>query len=163
MELLDILLIIVAVSAIIRGFASGLVTRLGSVAAIVLAVIGCRLFGPVIYDRWAAPMAGEHTTRALVCTYALLFLVIYAGVRVCASLIRGAVRTVKLGFLDRIGGALFSLLEWMIAASLIMNLYAALVPTAKDIFTGPGHALRELVFSLAPAVAGYLQQFMADI
>lgn len=160
MELLDILLIIVAVSAIIRGFTAGLITRVGSVAAIVVAVLASRLFGPEVYSRWGEGMWAGHETLSLVVCYALVFAACYFGVRLVARLVRGAVHTVKLGIFDRIGGALFSLLEWMLVVSLVMNLYAAVAPDGAAIFTGPGHALRSAVFDLAPAVIGYLQKMV---
>lgn len=156
MEVLDILLIIVAISAIIRGFSSGLISRVGAVAAIVVAVLASRLFGPAVYDRWGG--GSGHETLSLVVCYGLVFVLCYLGVRLAAGLVRGAVHTVKLGALDRLGGAAFSLLEWMIAASLVMNLYAAIVPSSQETFTGPGHGLRQLVFDLAPAVIGYLSE-----
>lgn len=158
MELLDILLIIVAISAIIRGFSAGLITRAGSVAAIVVAVLGSRLFGPEIYNRWGAGFSSEHDSLGLVVCYVLVFAVCYFGVRLAAHLIRGAVHTVNLGIFDRLGGALFSLLEWMLAVSLVMNLYAAIASSGASAFTGPGHSLRQAVYELAPAVTGYLQE-----
>lgn len=157
MEILDILIIIVAIAALIRGYAVGIISRIGSLAAIILAVVGARLFGPAVYERWGAAAGADHATLALVAGYAVVFIACYFGVRLVARLIRGAIRTVRLGALDSLAGALFSLFEWMLALSLAMNLYAALASSGAALFTGPGHTLRAMVYNLAPAVIGYLQ------
>ncbi|MDE6277004.1 MAG: CvpA family protein [Muribaculaceae bacterium] len=158
MEILDILIIIVAIAAIIRGYAAGLISRIGSLAAIILAIVASRLFGPAVYERWGASVAPDHSTLVLIVSYAIVFAICYFGIRFAARLVRGAIRTIRLGIIDSLCGALFSLFEWMIAISIAMNLYAALAPSGADIFTGSGHFIRALVYNLAPAVIGYIQK-----
>ncbi len=158
MELLDILLIIVAVAAIIRGFCTGFITRIGALAAIFIAVIAARLSGPAVFARWGAHIGPDHETLALVLSYVIVFVACYLGVRLLARLIRFAIHALCLGLVDRAAGAVFSLFEWMLAASILINIYVGICPAETARFTGNGHALRHAVFDIAPAVIGYLQE-----
>lgn len=158
MELTDILLIIVAISAIIRGFYSGFISRIGALAAIFMAIMASRLFGHDVYARWGTMFGEDHDTLALIVSYAIVFVACYIAVRLLARLVRAAVHTLCLGLLDRAAGALFSLFEWMLVVSMCMNLYVAISPSGITHFTGNGHAMRHAVYDLAPAVIGYLQE-----
>ncbi len=151
MELIDIIIIIIALAALVRGFSKGLITQIGALAGIIIAILASRLLGPAVCERWAPADSG---TLGLTVCYTLIFTVTYFGVRMAARLIRGAVHTIHLAAVDRFLGAAFSLFEWLTAISLAMNLYAALMPAGRELFTA--NTLRTAVFELAPALTGYI-------
>ena len=122
MTTLDFIILGIILAATIVGAYKGFVSQAGTIAGVVLAVLGCRFFGGTIADRFVTAGA-EHETvyRALI--YTLLFIAIYLGVRFVASLFGKALSALHVRVVDRLGGAIFCAAAWMLAMSVALNVY----------------------------------------
>lgn len=165
MSFIDLLILAVFAASIIYGFKTGLVRQLGSIAAVVLAVIASRIlggavgsvYGAVLPEQWATTAAGEYALS--IAGRVTVMAIVYTVVLVAAKTLKTAVHTLLMGPLDRALGAVFAMCQWMIGLSLALNLLAAATgPDAEWIATsrlGGGAAL-DAIMSLVPALTGAL-------
>ncbi len=167
MTVLDIIIIIIFVAAAVLGFRKGFVTQIGSFAAIVIAVLVCRMSGGQVAELIMPSSAEPHDASPLphyiymVVAYCIVYLAAYYVVTIVVKLLKFVVHTVFLGPLDRIGGALVSVVKWFIPVSLALNLYIAVFPDSnladKSHLCG-GQPVTWIV-ELAPRVLGALTSF----
>lgn len=155
MTTLDVLILIVFVAAVAVGFWKGIIVQAGAVGAVVFAVVLCRIGGAAL----AGFIAGEEPPSEVdtVVAKVILFIAGYLAVRVVASLFRKATHALSLGTLDRLGGVVFSVFQWMLVLSLMINLWLVIKPDPplEELSTlANGHAAPAIV-RLAPAVLGW--------
>ncbi|MCP9612589.1 CvpA family protein [Coprobacter tertius] len=107
---------------IISGLMRGLVRQIGSLASLVLAIVGSYLFGnfteTLLIGLFDVPLSISHSLA-----YLLTFLVIYLVGRLIAYFCLRVVRWVQLGFLDRLAGAVFSVFKYVLIISIFINIY----------------------------------------
>lgn len=155
MTTLDVLILIVLVGAVAVGFWRGVIVQVGAVAALFVAVIVCRMFG----ERLAGAMASGEAPGEfdIVLAKAILFIFSYVGVRLLALLLKKTTHALQLGALDRLGGVVFTVFEWMLILSLLLNLWLVIKPTddMSEICTLGGGKVAELIAGFAPAVLGW--------
>lgn len=153
MTLFDILTLIIVAGGAWMGRRQGLVRQVGSVAGFLLGFILCRVF--------AQPLAGHFTqpgddvqTRLLttVMTYAVLFMGSWVGLRMCSGMLRGLVRTLHIGPVDRVLGAVFKALEWLLLFSLALNLWIMVMPDSRLRTSHQG--MQQAIVDFAPALLG---------
>ncbi|MDE6377622.1 MAG: CvpA family protein, partial [Duncaniella sp.] len=132
MAIIDIIILIVFAVAVIAGFRKGFIVQIGSFAAILTAIIACRLFGAQVTELMLAHCEGEPSVwqrySASAMAYCGVYIIAYYAVVLVARLCRKAVGVLMLGPLDSIGGALLSVFKWFMALSVAANLYIALFP-----------------------------------
>ena len=155
MTTLDVLILIVFVASVAVGFWKGIIVQVGAVGALVFAVVLCRLGGAWL----ASVIAGNDAPGELdtVVAKVILFIAGYLSVRVVASLCKKATHALSLGALDRLGGVVFSVFQWMLVLSLLINLWLVIKPEPpiEQLSTlANGHAAPAIV-RLAPAVLGW--------
>jgi len=133
----------------------------GALGGLLLGVVLCHVGG----DYVAAMIAGcgpdgSQTQPGYVDTVIaniILFIIGYLSVRIVAHFFKTVVKSLSLGALDRIGGALFSCFEWMLALSLLLNLWLVVKP-ATDFqaisHIGNGHAIGAIL-ALGPNLLGW--------
>lgn len=164
MPLIDIILLIIFIATAVTGFRKGFIAQVGSLAAIVVAVIACRALGPTATG-WVMPdgpdaEAGSSMSRiiASAMAYSGVYLVAYYAVILVVRLLKMVTHTLFLGPLDRIGGAAVNIIKWGLAVSLVLNLYLALWPDGKMLrsSTIAGGKPIEWVVALAPKALGIL-------
>jgi uncharacterized membrane protein required for colicin V production len=129
--------------------------QVGAVAAVVFATLLCRLGGGFL----AGVIAGaeEPSVFDIVVAKAILFVVGYLAVRLVALLFKKVTHALSLGVLDRIGGVLFCLFQWMLVLSLLINFWLVIRPDsslAEMSTLANGHAAPAIA-RLAPAVLGW--------
>lgn len=157
MTAIDIILILVFVFSAWLGFRKGIITQLGAVAAIVIAIIACRILGPQIesmvmgsHPDWQTSSVSHYTVSIV--TNCVIYLLAYYGVLIAARLMRTVSHAVLLGPLDRLAGAAFSVAKYFLLVSLLLNLYIAVFPDTKLLSAsrlGGGYAV-ELAVGFAP-------------
>ena len=164
MAVIDIVILAVFAGAVITGYRKGFIAQAGSLAAIVVAIVACRLLGPAVTDFILANHEGEISSVQRYCTSALaycgVYIVAYYAVILVVKLLKLIVHTMLLGPLDSIGGALVSLLKWFMALSIAANLSIALSPNGNWLTTstlGSGRPVHWVV-KLAPNVLGIVSE-----
>ncbi|MCM1517544.1 MAG: CvpA family protein [Pseudoflavonifractor sp.] len=162
MSFIDIVILIVFAGAVIVGLRKGMIAQLGSLAAVILGIVACRLWGGDA-ARIAASLIPELTTDSETSGYAAsvvgnvtLFVIVYLSVKLLASLVRNVTHALMLGVIDRVLGVLFCLFKWFLVLSIVLNLWDALFPSSGLLSSsrlGDGLAMRT-VLNLAPKVFG---------
>ncbi|MDO4320682.1 MAG: CvpA family protein [Bacteroidales bacterium] len=153
MVALDILILaIVAVGGAI-GFSRGLLSQVGQIAAVIIGIILCRLFGQTLSDFFAG--SDDASAYDYVAGYAIVFLIGYGITWLVARMLRQTVRAVRLGILDRIGGAAFKVAQWGLLLSLALNIVLLITGDEKGL-RHPEKPWRAAAIDFAPAVLGYL-------
>lgn len=147
--ILDLFILIVMSAAAIKGFISGFLAQVGQIAGVVVAVLVCRLFGEPLL----AMVSEEASIGTCIGVYGILAVGTYFGVWCLARLLRTAVRAVKIGIADSIGGAVFKMLQWGLALSLVLNVAEAI---SSDTLRDDSKPWRGIVLDTAPATFGFL-------
>ncbi len=136
MTVLDIILLLIFIGSAWYGFRKGIIKQLGSLAAIVVAIIACRTLGQPVAEMlsgsnpdWQASAVSRATVSII--ANALVYLVAYYGVILIAKVMRMVSHAVLLGPLDRITGAAFAVAKYFLLVSLLLNLYIAVFPSAR--------------------------------
>lgn len=139
MAAIDIILLIIFLLAAWIGFRKGFIMQLGSVAAIIVAIIACRLFGgtveQVFFDSHPDWQTGSWLSRygVSIMANALIYLVVYYAVILIARVLHKVSHAVLLAPIDHIAGAVFSVAKYGLLVSLLLNLYIVLFPSSKFI------------------------------
>lgn len=154
MDALDILILIVTVTALVMGYIKGLISQAAQICGVVGGVVLSRLLGGVVARALSGDGgAPEPSTEAA--SYAIVFVVSYVAVWLVSRALKRVIGAVNLGFIDHIGGALFRALQWLLGLSLAINIYAGLTDDSS-VVADSDKPWREPVADLAPAVLGYL-------
>lgn len=161
MPAIDIILIVVILAAAVWGYWKGFINQIGSIAAIVIGIVACRMLG---HQAVSLILAGgdEEGARSIsyyaatAGIYSAIYIVSYYAVLLVAKMLKLAVTTVFLGPLDRIGGAIFNIAKCLVMVSFILNLYMLIFPQSKLIETSgiADGRLARAVFDLGPRIVG---------
>lgn len=157
MSAIDILIIFVFIVSLIYGFRKGVIIQIGAVGGVVVGILACRLFGHWLTGVFAGDGADENDIYISgVFANVLLFLAGYISARIVARLVKTVTNALCLSIVDRLAGALFSLFQWFLVMSLLMNIWQAFRPdidvTAKSTI-GNGRAAKAIM-NLSPKVLG---------
>ncbi len=151
---IDYILIVITALALITGGMKGFVRQAGSIAGLVCGVLACRFFGETVADIIAGH-EGEYAAILRVICYAIVFIAVYVGISLLARLAGSILSAVKLRFLDRLAGAVFRALLWLLFVSLALNIYLSVCPDDKSKFYN-NRPWRSFVTKLAPTALGYI-------
>lgn len=155
MTAIDIILLFIALCAIVTGAMKGFVRQMGTIAGLIGGILACRIFGDDI-AAWALGRGAENAGLLRALVYCGLFLVVFLGLSLVARLLGAILSAIKLRVLDRVGGALFRLLLWMLLTSLLLNVYLGICPSDRSRFHIASKPWRTVVVEMAPKVLGYI-------
>lgn len=155
MTTLDVLIMVVFVGAVAIGFMRGIIVQVGSLAAILFAVLLCRLGGMELAQFLSGHEAPD--TFQVVLAKVILFIAGYLSVRVIAGLIKRTTHALQLGIVDRLAGVVFSVFEWMLVLSLALNLWLVIKPDppVERLSTLANGKAAPAIVELAPKVLGW--------
>ncbi len=111
----DIIAAAIAIGAIIAsiyGYTTGIIRQICALAALFLGYIGAYMFGAQI---------GSALGIDTMLSCALLFTLIYITVMMVARVLHVTVKMIMLSPINSILGALFGLTQWLVMASLALN------------------------------------------
>lgn len=155
MTKLDIVILIVFVASVVWGFRKGIAVQLGAFAGLLLGVLLCHLFGDYVACRIAGESAPSYVDSVI--ANIVLFIIGFLSATAVAHFFKSALRSLQLGGLDRIGGAIFCCFEWMLVLSVLLNVWLMVKPsTSLRALSnlGNGHAI-EAITALAPNLLGW--------
>jgi len=161
MTTLDIIVLIVFAGALVMGFRKGIIEQAGSLGGLVLGVAACHLWGDkaalwLVQNHIVTPSEGGVCVESVLGNV-LLFIVVYAGVRLAAHFVKSLTHALALGFIDRLAGAAFCALEWMLVLSVLFNLWLVFRPETDFTALCPlanGHAIQSIL-DLGPWLLGF--------
>lgn len=135
MSTLEIIAVILGVAGLFLGWQKGLVRQAGNVLGIIMGITACRLFGQrfsEILAGHASAAAGDEGGFTVILAYVLLFGAVYFFAIILARTLKRIIHGIKLGFFDRLGGALFNAVQLVFALSFCLNLYYAVFNNTND-------------------------------
>lgn len=150
---LDILCLIIIVLGLIFGYRRGFMAQIGSALGLILGIVCCNLFA----SRLAATFT-ETTDDAAsimlnnVMSYIIVFAIAYIGGRLIGSLFSRAIKAMHLGIINKIAGAVYMPLEYLLVLSIILNAWVGAFPNTslRNNITG----VKEFMLDLAPKTLG---------
>lgn len=157
MSAIDIIILLFVTIAAILGIKRGFIVQIFSFIGIIVGIIACRLFGYQLANYFTSPDADIAT--AYLCS-AFANLLLFAGALILAKivghLIKFVAKALTLSFLDRLGGAIFCIFEWLLILSILLNVWQGFRP--NDSLVANARLLdgkvAEHVLGLAPTVFG---------
>ena len=164
MSITDIVILVIFAGAVVYGFWKGIIAQIGSVAAVILGIVACRLFGDEATELTATllpELAQNPDTARYACSVignVVLFLLVYLTVKLLASLIKKVASALLLGFIDKILGSAFCIFKWFLVVSIVLNIWCLIFPDTgivKSSTLAGGKAIGAIV-ELAPAILGSL-------
>ncbi|MDE5785672.1 MAG: CvpA family protein [Duncaniella sp.] len=133
MELLDVVLIVIAVAGAVMGWLNGFIGQIGSLAGIVAGVVACHCKGNE-FAAWLGPVISPDAAGSLVTVAGcniVLFLVVYIAVVIAARLLKTVVKIAFMGPLDHMAGAVFGVFKWWFLAGVFLALWAFVSPESS--------------------------------
>lgn len=154
---IDIVILLVIVAGIVRGAMRGVIKQITSVAAFICAIIITHLFGNAATEILNAivpelsKMSGGAVASSFI-AHIVLFGLVYLSISLLGSTIKALAKTIMLGGADKILGAIFCSLKYLLILSAILNLWHFIYPTS-EVFTSSaliGGRLLTFTLDLAP-------------
>jgi membrane protein required for colicin V production len=161
MSFVDAIIFLAIIAGAVIGYMRGIIKQISSIAALVLGILVCNIFGGwaaevlrVVVPSSAKWPAADVTTAAF--AEILFFLLVYLSVAVVAMFVKSVVKKLKLGLIDNFGGAALSVLKYLFAVSIILNVWYIISPHSCTFTTR--HAFGNVPFAftldVAPCVLG---------
>jgi membrane protein required for colicin V production len=149
MNVLDILFAAAALLSTLRSFYRGLVREVAAIAGLLVGFV----FAAHHYAALAPKLPWVSRYAADVAAFILIVIAVYLVVSLASYLLRGALRIILLGWVDRLLGAGFGLVEAVLVSAAILMALVAFLPA------GPGvvrcSRLAPRLFPVADRLAHY--------
>ena len=168
MNWLDIVIIVCIVVGIIHGLITGIVKQIISLVSLIAAIF---LSGAVAnwMQLWIQPhiQTGNHLFSQNIQNtiyYIIAFILIVALFGIVAKLVDNIINYTPAGIINKLFGALFGTLMWILCLSIIFN-FLAVFDTQSQIITKPvkeKSVYYERVKMLFPAVFPYIKDFFKN-
>ncbi len=125
MNLLDLFLLIPLLWGLYRGFVKGFIIQLAGIAAFLLGVLGALHFSAFIAGFMEHKLAWHYSHTQLI-AFALTFIGIVILVFFLAKLMEKAVKMAALGILNKIIGAIFGALKFLLITGALLYLLSSI-------------------------------------
>lgn len=121
MNWFDILIFIVVIYCIIKGYKTGLVKQLSTLAGLLAgAILSGKL--SVLLLPYIQHIKSIPPSMTAPLSYILTFLIIILGFYLLGTMVEEIIKTVKMGTLNKLAGVALCLIKWLFAISIIVNL-----------------------------------------
>lgn len=121
MNWFDVIILIIIIGSSIRGFSSGLIKQLASLAGLILGAIFAGQAASFIFPYLKEIINGEDYFIKPI-SYLLAFICIMIIFLLLGKILQGIFKAIKLNFINKLAGAFFSTAKWLIIISIIINL-----------------------------------------
>lgn len=125
MNTIDIVLGVILLFGLIRGFLKGFFIELASLLALVLGIYGAIHFSEIIQQFLSSIFSWEERYMQLL-SFALTFILIVVVISILGKLLTKLFSLVALGMLNRIAGAVFGLFKMILILSLLLLFFGKL-------------------------------------
>ncbi|MBD5213592.1 MAG: CvpA family protein [Bacteroidales bacterium] len=159
---IDIIILVIFVASAAYGWWRGMIVQIGSLAGILLGILLCRLFGEgfadFLIDTFGGdgPISSDTRYATGVAANVILFILGFIAAKLVAHVIKAVTQAVRLSLIDKLCGVIFSIFEWFLIFSILLNVWQAFRPSdpiLKNSSLGNGRAAHAIL-NLAPNVLG---------
>ncbi len=120
--ILDIILLLPIFYGLIRGVFRGLVGELTAIVAVVAGVVCAKIFAPKAAVYLTTIVTWNSTICELI-AYSAIFLIVTFALHLIGKLLSKLLKTISLGWLNRLLGAVFGAAKWAIIVSVLLNCF----------------------------------------
>ncbi len=123
MNVIDIVLIVIALLAFISGWRKGLISAIGGILALVGGLLLARTYAinlAFYVDKWFAELDDKVI---YIIAFALVFVAAYLLVSLLAWLVERIMKTLFLGWANRLAGGVLSVVIAAFIVSIVLNIY----------------------------------------
>lgn len=161
MTIIDAIIILIVLGGLVLGYRKGFIGQLSSLISWVVAMVLCYKCGDLAKDVFLAfvPSAADWPLSSITVktvSLAFAFLIVMVIIRLVMRLFKGALNTVHLGFIDKLGGSLLFMFKYAFILSIVLNLLYAFNPDMDTFATR--HILDnkpyEFTLDLMPRILG---------
>ena len=156
-----IVVIVVAVVAVIKGFHSGFTGQISGVLGFAFGTVCTHVFSEEAEAaiRWLLPGIAGHVGAGFiysVMSAALVYVVVYLLFKVLTRVLKSAMQVFYVGMLDKLLGAAFCLAKYMLLLSIVYNLIVCVNPSSQLMryATADDGNVVECVMLLGPGLLG---------
>ncbi len=118
----DIIVLALTALGLVTGLIKGLVKEALGLIGLILSFLIAKLFAPSLSEYMLTFVKWAEQVRYLV-SWILIFIAVALITSMLAYLITKAVQAIQLGFLNRLLGAIFGAMKYILIVSLLFNLY----------------------------------------
>ena len=164
MSTLDIILVIFLFYFAFRGFTGGFIISIATLAGLVLGFYAASHFSEFTAN-WLQHDMGLKSGNIRLIAYFVTFIIVVVLVYWLGRFMTGIVKTVGLGIVNRLAGALFGIAKGLLIASFLFLLLARM-DSNGSLFTAAhkkGSVLYKPVSAIAPAVIPLLQKYTVKV
>lgn len=149
----DILCALIVICGAFYGYRRGALSQLGAIFGVVLGIVCCHAFAsPLAYHFVKTTDSIETVIMAKVLANVVIFVVCYIVGRLLGKTLTSITRTLHLNIFNRIGGMIFTVVEYLLILSLVLNVFIGFFPDTK--ISTRHSTVKKIVLNFAPKVLG---------
>ena len=149
----DIICIVIALAGIFSGFRRGFFSQAGAVLGVILGIVGCNVFADSLVSLFHGPVADAASLMlANILAYVIVFVVGYLIGRLVGTFFSKSLAALKLGFMNRVAGAVFTTLEYTLVFSLLLNAWIGVFPNTR--LASEHDGIKSFVLDFGPDILG---------
>ena len=164
MSTLDIILAVFLFYFAFKGFTNGIIISIATLAGLVLGFYAASHFSEFTAN-WLQHDMGLKSGNIKLIAYIVTFVIVVVLIFLLGRFMTGVVKTVGLGIVNRLAGALFGIAKGVLIASLLFLLFSRIDPR-ESLFTAEhkqGSVLYKPVAAIAPAVIPLVKKYTAQV
>lgn len=125
MNLLDIIILICFIPALVQGVRKGFIAQAISIISLIMGIwLSCRF--AKIASEWLSQYIEASPQIMNIAAFALIFFIVILGLTAIGKLLEATVKIVMLGWLNRLLGAVFSLLNCALILGIFIMAFTSL-------------------------------------
>jgi membrane protein required for colicin V production len=164
MSTLDIILAIFLLYFAFKGFTSGFIISIATLAGLILGFYAASHFSEFTAN-WLLADMGLKSSNIRLIAYVVTFVIVIVLVFLLGKFLTGVVKTVGLGIVNRLAGAIFGIAKGLLIASFVFLLFARIDPKGSlmPAEQKKTSVLYKPVSAIAPAVIPLLQKYYDQV
>lgn len=164
MSTLDIILIVFLLYFAFKGFTNGFIISVATLAGLVLGFYAASHFSEFT-AAWLQHDLGMKSSNLLLIAYIITFVMVVVLIYLLGRFMTGVVKTVGLGIINRLAGALLGLAKGLLIISFLFLMFSHIDPRGS-LFTArqkQNCVLYKPISAIAPAVIPLLQKYTTEV
>jgi len=164
MSTLDLILGLFLLYFAYKGFSNGLIISIATLVGLILGFYAAAHFSEFTAN-WLQNDMGLKSSNIKLIAYIVTFVIVVVLIFLLGRFLTGVVKTVGLGIVNRLAGALFGIAKGLLIASFLFLLFMRIDPK-ESLFKAShkkGSVLYKPVSAIAPAVIPLVQKYTVKV
>lgn len=161
MNILDIIILICLIPALIQGIFKGFISQAISIISLILGAWASARFAGAVCQWMAQYISGSEQTLKIA-AFILIFIIVIIALTLIGKLLEKIITLVMLGWVNRLLGAAFALMKWLLVMGLLALAFNAINETFQLVdpeLIAQSH-LYPMITGIADIVFPYLKNLL---